>query len=481
MAWEKTWRRGAAATLRAGVGLLSVGVAAVVVWVLWTTRPHAPRETEAAPPLAVEVLRVAPVRVARVWEGHGTARAMNRAEVSAEVGGRIVERPERIEPGVVVAAGEMILRLDDADYRQRVAAAEQLLEQLNADLASWEIEKTRVEEQIDLLSSEVDLQEREYRRAADVLERGAGNTGEVEARLLVLTRSRRELALQRQALELMAPRRTRLLARIAEDRANLALAAENLRRTVITSPIAGTLQSVWGQEGELISPGTRVAAVVDLARIEVPLRVPVSAAGSIRAGDRATLRTDTHGGPVLVGRVARISPESDASTRTLTLYVELTQGGAADASSGVDGGGRGDGGTPSGDGAARLLPGQFVIARLEAGEPSPRLVVPRRAVDAERILTVVSDGDTHRVRAESVRISHYLDGGFPSLLPGETQWAVIESGLEPGALVVVGNLNTLAPGMTVRPMPLGGAAASGEGSDAAAGDARPPLRRGAGG
>lgn len=108
-----------------------------------------------------------------------------------------------------------------------------------------------------------------------------------------------------------------------------------------------------------------------------------------------------------------------------------------------------------------LLPGQFVRIRLHGITRDSAIVVPQRAVIqgmGRQSVYVVEAGDT--VKVHDVTATSW-EG---------SEW-VIESGLAPGDRVVVEGLQKIGPGMVVRPVPLGQAAAAPGGPPA--GGARP--------
>lgn len=433
--------------VRLAVGSAVLLAAAGIVAYLVSTRPEPGRAEHAIKPLVVRAITVSPVAVPRVWEGHGTARAKGAAEVSAEVSARVVERPERIDPGVPVEAGEVLLRLDPTDFEQRAIALEQTIASWEAQLGAIDIERESLTERVSLIADQVGVLEREYQRAVEATGLGAGTATEVEVRLGALRRTQGEASALGQQLATLPARRAQLEAGIQMERANLRIAQENVRRATITAPIAGVLQSIGADVGELPAVGAPVARVVDLSLLEIPLRLPVSARAMVGVGDRVELRTESARPAEWEGRIARISPEADAGTRTITVYVEVAQELRVDADAGR---------VEAAGGAPRLLmPGEFVIGRVTGGGGGgggeERLMVPRRAVDGDSVMIVegTAGEGPRRARRANVRILHQIDARFPALDPLETQWSVLESGLSPGDRVIVTNLDQIRDGTRV--------------------------------
>jgi len=416
---------------RAAVAIVLVAAAVGVFALLVATRPEPERAARVDAPRIVRVMRAKPTPVARSWEGYGTARAKHAADVAAETWGVIVDRPEGIDPGAWVDAGQLIVALDDREYRSRADRSRQVIAALEAQLAGLDVELESWQESLALADEATALMQREADRAREALTRGAGNEVEIERILRELTRMKRESEQLRQMINLVPARRARLQAELEAERATLRLAELDLSRTRITAPIAGVLQDVFVHEGERIAQGAVVARIVDLRRIEIPVRVAVSAAQFIRPGDAAELFP---GGrrpgstPALNAVVARIAPEADQQTRTLTVFIEAEQ--QLDADHRPD-----------------LLPGQFLMGRVRSSETRETIVVPRGALLGDRVMIVTEEG---RASPRDVVISHYLEGAVDAGPPEETQWAALESGVAPGEVVIISNLDELKPGMQVQ-------------------------------
>jgi RND family efflux transporter MFP subunit len=242
-----------------------------------------------------------------------------------------------------------------------------------------------------------------------------------------------------QELGRLPTRRQALQATLDRLRADADLAEENLRRTTISSPISGVLQSVSVEPGELVGVGAPIARVVDLSRIEAPLRAPASALGQIRIGDEAALRADGPAAAGWTGAVSRIAPEADQATRTLTVFVEVRQD---------------PGVFQRGDQGELLLPGQFVTGTIRAAADRPRTLVPRRAV-VEGSLFIAEPGPeqtwaAHRVPVE---VLFHTTGAFPRIDPLERQWAVLATPIPEGTPIIVTNLDDLTEGRYVEGQP----------------------------
>lgn len=469
-------RRAVSIAFRMAVGLVVLVSALWMFNYLRSTRPMPARTEVGRVAIAVRTMEAEPREVRRVFDGHGTARAMRAVEVGAEVTARVVERPGRpsiegvmeesesealsIEPGVRISRGSLLIRLDRADFEQRAETAQRRIASLEADLEGLTAEEESLEEQLALAEEEVEIQEREFERTRRAIERGAGTDADLDVRLSSLRRAQREASSLRQGLRTLPSRRASLSAQLEGERVSLRLAERDIDRTEITSPLDGYVQRIDVDVGELVSAGSPVGRVVDPGVVEVPLRLPASAARFVREGDRVDLRPEGRGmEPVWTGIVARIAPEVDAQTRTLTVFAEVDQRDRLAA----------------GEEGALLLPGQFVVGRVVTERRDERLMVPRRVVRDDHVMVLSregAEGDRLVAREVGVVISHHEEGKRDDLVPGETQWSVLDGGLERGALVIISNLDEIRDGLRVRMQGMDGGATASGGEGAGESDGR---------
>lgn len=414
-----------------GVALLG---ALAIFGLLVATKPRPSRLDRDAPVLTVRAVTVAPVEAPRIWTGYGSARAMNVADVSAEVAARVIERDASVEPGMPIERGEPIIVLDPHDFEERVNSGVARAAALRAQIEGLASAEVRWREQAEAIEAERAIAASELERFRDARARDAANVADVDVRVLAVRRLEREAAAIARQLEDIPFQRESLRAQLSDQEAALEIARRDLERTRIVSPIRGVLQRVAQRPGARVSVGDAVARVVDLSRIEVPLMAPMSATADIRVGDTVVATSDSPGTPEWKGVISRIAPEADAQSRTITMYAEIQQDTSADPTT-------------------LLRPGQFVVASVTSATQGQRMIVPRKAIDGDKVFVAVSDAEAPgllRAKAKSVRTLWHLEGSYSALDPLETQWTVVEGELEPGDVVIASNLDVVEAGTRVR-------------------------------
>lgn len=422
-------------------GLSAVVVFAIAIAITMALKATAPKsgEVQAAAALQpVKVFEARAVPMQRQWRGYGVAAALDRADVPARITATVISIPVTVQAGRAIGEGQTIALLDGTDFRQQLELTTQRIAELDALLAQIEIEATRYQERLKIETDDVKLTDNEVKRIEGLLKVDAAKQFELDAAKRAANAAQRAELSTRELLDKITPRKTAWQALRDGQEASKKIAQENLDRCTIKSPLAGVLQSVDVKVGESLAPGQRVARVVSLARIEVPVQLPVAARRDVLVGGRIALRASNDTDHCWEAKVARLSPEDDASTRTMTAFVEVDQTESAKQF-----------GTAS---ASRLLsPGQFVSAAAWSEVIEPRWVVPRRSIRAGRILAV-TDGI---VTSRPVTIDYLSEGALPQLGVPDDQWAVLVNdahSLKAGELIVLNASIAVRDGDKVEPM-----------------------------
>ncbi len=412
-----------------GVCVVLLAVGGGVFLALTMTRPAAPVSQEPSVPRRVAVMDVVAVEVRRQWVGFGTAAATDSAEVSAEVSAVVVDLPQVIVAGREVARGDVLVVLDPADFARQVDIIAQQLEEIRAQLEQLKLEEVSWTQRLELACEETELSRRELRRVEDALQRQAAKPREVDRARLALNILARAETRAREELQKITPRTAQLDARRLGLEAQRHLAEMNLQRCTVRSPLDGVIQAVDVEVGERVTQGERVARVVSLHRIEVPVQLPASARSSVSEGGDVVLTSRGSVANTWYGSIRRIGPEDDRATRTLTVYVDLEQ-----------------------DPRDRnlLAPGRFVQATVISAAGALRTVVPRRSLLDDRILLI----QENVVRSHPVRVEFHVTGEFPQLGVTAEQWAVLTEDLPTGSRIVVNAARSLTEGLEVEPVAL---------------------------
>ena len=266
----------------------------------------------------VQVAPVAPGYLSRTVTVSGTLAAEQQAVLGFRVAGRLTDLP--IDLGTVVAAGQPLARLEQIDFALRVSQAEAALRQARARLG---LPDTGDDDRVEPEATAIVRQQRAVLDEATLVAerlrafhaRGISSKADLEGAeaALKVAESRHQDALEevrnRQAV-------------LAQRRAELALAREQLASTVLTAPFDGHILNRPVELGQYLQAGAPVATIVRVDLLRLRAEVPEREAGLVRVGQpvRVALEGDTR---IYGGEIARLSPAISSNNRTLLVEAAI--------------------------------------------------------------------------------------------------------------------------------------------------------------
>ena len=435
-----TSRSGALFSLffRSAVGLAALAAAiAIFGWLASTRETPVPRPADEARPRMV-VIEARPTEVQRIFAGFGTAEALYSADVPAEVAALVESIHESVREGMPVQAGDVLAVLDSENFAREAEIAAETLAELDSRSAQLDVEEAAARDRMVLALRDLELAKADLARTEQAVRDGAAVEREVERAQQAVLAAERSALLIREVIDGLEPRRLSLRALLERARASKRLAEQNLARCTITTPIDGVVAALDVEVGESVAPGRRVARVVDLSRMEIPIKLASAARRFVAAGDVVLIERDANDPQGWQARVARVSPVDEPGSRTFTVYAELEQDPRS---------------------ALALVPGTFVLGTVLSGEPETRMVVPRRSVRDGRIMLAEPRDGGHAIASRPVEVSWTFERTLPEFGIADTQWVVLDTELAPGALVLLDGSRGVSAGTLVRPVLPGGGSA----------------------
>ncbi len=368
-------------------------VAILIVGVLIATRPEANTELKSPPVTRVEVIRVRVEDLQPEVELTGVLRPRQVASLRFEVSGELLQRA--VEPGARVAKGELLLQLDEADYRDAVIETEAQLSDTRAAIKQDRILR-------ELARENRDLAQREYQRL-EKLGKGslasASNRDSARQRLIGL-----ESELARLEYGIASGR-----ARLARQEAALSRAQRNLQRTRLEAPFAGRVNRVLVEVGDSLLANTLALELIDTEALELHLEVSGGVAVALSLGQPVTVKVD---GRLASGELTALQYDPDPVTHTHPARIRVP-----------------------GD---NLLPGELGQVSLPLRVREDALVVPASALLREEgghYLFLVREG---RLERRAITAGVRVDGR-----------QAIRDGVAAGELVVAQDVEVLSHGQAV--------------------------------
>ncbi len=245
------------------------------------------------PPVAVQVAKVSYEQIQDISKFTGTIYPLYRYIIAPKVTGRVIEIRKRI--GDTVKRGEIVARLDDAEYQQAVLEAEANLKIAQASLAETQ--------------GQAELARQELERVQSLQDKGISSASELDAAITNNTAQQARLKLAQATVE--------------QRKAALNSARIRLSYTELVAPEPGFVGERFVDEGALLAPNSPVITVVGIDRIMVRTTVIERDYSRIHIGQETTVTVDAYPSEKFIGKVARIAPVVEESSRVAQMEIEV--------------------------------------------------------------------------------------------------------------------------------------------------------------
>jgi len=260
----------------------------------------APDETDKERAKPVQVGEVAVGAMARTLTAPGSVVAVRDVWISAEVGGRVLTKHATegqrlyIEAGVLDEAQttNLIATINPADYERLVTQTEAALKSAQAALQQYTATQKRLADDI---TRKRPLHEQK----------------------IISDKVWDDLVTRKEETDALVALNT---ARVDEARAALDIARSNLAKTSVRSPLPDALVAeVAFDQGEYVTPGQRLARVVNLDEMWVDIQIGQSRLGDITLGRNVSFTVATYPSETFAGTVKAISPAGDPASRSFLV------------------------------------------------------------------------------------------------------------------------------------------------------------------
>lgn len=355
------------------------------------TAPQAKQRPTQRNAVLVSTQPVAPTRAPVVIEAMGTVVPARQITLQPQVSGRITAVHPSFEPGGVIEPNEVLVAIEDADYRVAVAQAQANVDRAQAELVSAEQELDRLEN------------------------------------------LRRQRAVNQKELDDARAMRNVTFAAKQAAQAALDQAELNLARTQIRAPFRCLVISESVDVGAQVTPQTQIATLVGTDKYWVRVALPVDKLRWVRMPGEA----DTDPSPVTVrqrldegatatwqGQVERLVGELEPQGRMARLLVAVPRP-------------LGGEGASNDDTQPPLLIGAYVEVAIEGRALRDVFVLDRSHVREGRHVWLMDPNDTLELRPVEIVF-------------GGREQVYVRDGLTPGERLVISDLPAPVAGMPLR-------------------------------
>lgn len=380
----------------------------------------------------VEAFQVESLDLREVIRAFGTSQADREVVISAQVAGEVTAIHPQLRIGLAVHsqnlpaagesrdyAGDLLARIDPTTYQARVDQGQTHLAEDRAELKRLVQEEANLDRLYKTIAADFDDSKREYDKSQLLRKQGINTDSDLRRAQMELRQHEKMMVQSSNDRDLLPVRRELVQRRIESHEADLKLAEIELARTTVRPPFDGIVSTVQVEIGQYVRIGDPLVTITDQKVVEVPLSVTLDDYAKLlpdvleRRFPVAELAENENDVARWKGHVVRVAPKADEHTRTAMVYVQVDNSQQS---------------TP-------LLPGTFLQARIDGPILKQVKLVPRDSVLEGKVF-VENDGVTEQRTLNVARTIH--------------NFAVVESGLEPGERIVLTNLDVLFNGAKVR-------------------------------
>jgi membrane fusion protein, multidrug efflux system len=268
--------------------------------------------------------------------------AARQSTLAPKVSGYITAVP--VTDNEHVAAGDVIARLDDRDYRvalaqaeAQVAAAQASIQNIDAQLDVQQAQIAANQAQVDQAQASLVFAQQQAERYQHLEQTGYGSvqnsqqyTSQLHQQQASLLSAKATLNLAQRQVESLNAQRKSAVANLAQAEAQRDQAQLNLSYTTVTAAQPGRVANLSAAVGQFAQTGTNLTMFVP-DEIWVTANFKELQLNRMRPGEKVTLKIDAYPGRTINGHVASVQPGSGTAFSLLPAqnatgnYVKIVQ------------------------------------------------------------------------------------------------------------------------------------------------------------
>ncbi|MCA1439389.1 HlyD family secretion protein [Ensifer sp. IC4062] len=232
-----------------------------------------------------------------------------------------------VKDNQTVRAGDVLFRIDDRDYRARLAQAEANVEAAEAHLTNVDAETElqhamirQAEAQRRSSVAELDLATKAYDRRRELIRSNTISQAHVDESDAARTRAEASvsaaaatLEAQQQRIAVLAAQREAAVAAVAQARAARDLAEIDFESTVVRAPVAGVIGNRQVRIGRFVAPGVPLLDIVPVNDVWIVANFKETQVEHIQPGQRVRITIDGYPSGALEGVVDSFAPGSGSA------------------------------------------------------------------------------------------------------------------------------------------------------------------------
>lgn len=284
------------------------------------------------------------------WQGkqrwEATDNAFVQADttlVSSQIDGYVLD--VLVKDNQSVQAGEVLVRLDDADARARLQQAEANLAALMAAVDT--VDARAAQEQAMIASraagvtqarAQANLANAEVVRYGKLAEQGwvsqqriQTQRAQAETAGASVAEAQAALVAEQRTAGVLNSSRSQSVAAVKQAQAGVDQARIALERTIIRAPVAGVIGARGVRAGQYVRPGGQLLSLVPVGETYVVANFKETQLGRLRQGQRVEITADAFPGQRLTGRIESFAPATGSEFAMIPIenatgnFTKITQ------------------------------------------------------------------------------------------------------------------------------------------------------------
>lgn len=279
--------------------------------------------------VAVEAEKIKIGSIQEQKEFTGTILPLYEYYLAPKISGQIEKISKNI--GDFVNKNEILVKIDDTEYQQALLEA-----QAELKIAEANFEKA---------NSDYEIAQKDFYRITSLKENNYVSSSELENAnaKYISAQSSRKLA----------------QAQIEQKKAALKLSEIKLSYTILRANKSGYIAEKLYDEGNLLSANSSLLKIVGIDTLIIRANITERIYGKIKSGQKAIIEADAFPNDIFEGKVSRVSPILDESSRMSEMEIEVSNKNNM------------------------LHPGMFCNVKITLAEKENTQIVPNKALVAE--------------------------------------------------------------------------------------------------
>jgi multidrug efflux pump subunit AcrA (membrane-fusion protein) len=303
--------------------ILASGV--LVFAVLKNTAPSSPILPAKERSWLVDAISVTPQQFAPTVTLYGQIETPSLLNAAAPDKSRVTQ--VAAYEGDKIISGQILLRLDERDFKPRLQQAKAKAAELEALIASEQLrfrnDKTAIAQEKSIL----ELQQSAVKRAQKLQMQKLGSTASLEQAQEALNRQHLAYDNRKLAVQDHEARLQQLQARLANAKAEVDLTELNLERSQIVAPFDGYIETLSVAEGDHVKEGQVLMTLYSSSSLELRAKIPAAFQHEIQQAiieNQSLSATAKYAGKDITLQLSRLSGKADS--RGIDALFLLTEG-----------------------------------------------------------------------------------------------------------------------------------------------------------